>query len=105
MENVIGHEKVKAILSGAVVGGTVSHAYIFEGEQGIGRLSLAKAFAAKITGGSRDIENNPDITIATPARFGDAKKKTPGLSISAVREIKTDVYTRPYLAERNLFMT
>lgn len=104
MENVIGHEKIKEILNGAVTSGTVSHAYIFEGEQGIGRLSLAKAFAEKITGGSRDAENNPDITIAVPSRFGDTKKKTPGLSISAVREIKTDVYTRPYLAERKVYI-
>lgn len=104
MENVIGHEKVKKILNGAVAAGTVSHAYIFEGEPGIGRLTLAKAFASKITGGVRDVENNPDITIATPSRFGDTKKKTPGLSISAVREIKTDVYTRPYLAERKVYI-
>lgn len=104
MDSVIGHEKVKEILNGAVAAGTVSHAYIFEGEQGIGRLSLAKAFAEKITGGSLAADNNPDITIATPSRLGDTKKKTPGLSINAVRELKTDVYTRPYLAERKVYI-
>jgi DNA polymerase-3 subunit delta' len=43
--HIIGHEAVVASLSHALKAHTVSHAYIFEGEQGIGKKTLAKAFA------------------------------------------------------------
>lgn len=107
MDKIFGHDKVKELLKSVVGGGTVSHAYIFEGAKGVGRQSLAKAFAEMITGctGAYNAENHPDIIYATEERFGDPKKKkTPGLSIDAVRALKNDVYTRPYMGEHKVYI-
>ncbi len=43
--DILGHEQVKEHLQKAIVGKKVSHAYILTGEAGMGRKSLANAFA------------------------------------------------------------
>lgn len=106
MDNIFGHKKVKELLNGIISGGTVSHAYIFEGIAGVGRCTLAKAFAERVAdcSGSFNADNYPDIVYVTEERFGDSKKKTPGLSINAVRAVKNDVYTRPYMGDRKIYI-
>lgn len=44
-KDILGHEQVKEHLQKAIVGKKVSHAYILTGEAGMGRKSLANAFA------------------------------------------------------------
>ena len=106
MDTVVGHEIVRKLLADTAASGTVSHAYIFEGKSGVGRKTAAKAFAALVSGcgGKYDADSNPDIAVADNARFGDTKKKTPGLSIDAVRALKKDVYTRPYMSDRKVYI-
>ncbi|MBR6696651.1 MAG: DNA polymerase III subunit delta [Lachnospiraceae bacterium] len=72
---IIGHQKIIEHLKGAIEFEKVSHAYIFEGEDGIGKKMLAKAFAMTLQcmeGGNEPCmrchsckqamtDNNPDI--------------------------------------------
>ena len=44
-KDILGHEQIKEHLKIAVETGKVSHAYILSGEAGMGRKSLANAFA------------------------------------------------------------
>ena len=44
-QNIIGHEQNIEHLEKAIAEGMVSHAYIFNGEEGIGKMTVAKAFA------------------------------------------------------------
>ena len=44
-ENIVGHEKQKEILTRSLASGNISHAYLFFGNNGIGKFSLAKEFA------------------------------------------------------------
>lgn len=44
-QDIIGHDQIKEHLQKAIDGGKVSHAYILTGEAGMGRKSLANAFA------------------------------------------------------------
>lgn len=44
-DDIIGHEMIKGHLQKAIDAGKVSHAYILAGESGMGRKSLANAFA------------------------------------------------------------
>lgn len=43
--DIIGHEKIKEHLQKAIGYQRVSHAYILSGEEGMGRKTIAKAFA------------------------------------------------------------
>lgn len=44
-QDIVGHERIKEHLQNAIETGKVSHAYILTGEAGMGRKSLANAFA------------------------------------------------------------
>ena len=43
--DIIGHEQIKEHFQKAIANNKVSHAYILTGEAGMGRKSLANAFA------------------------------------------------------------
>ena len=43
--DIIGHEEIKRHLRGAITAGRVSHSYILEGAPGMGKKTLANAFA------------------------------------------------------------
>lgn len=43
--SIVGHEKIIEILKKTIKEGTVSHAYLFQGEEGIGKKKLAYAFS------------------------------------------------------------
>ena len=44
-KNIIGHKREIAHLEQAIKAGKVSHAYIFNGDKGSGKKTLAEAFA------------------------------------------------------------
>lgn len=44
-KDILGHDSIKEHLKKAAQTGMVSHAYILNGEVGMGRKSLARAFA------------------------------------------------------------
>lgn len=43
--SIIGHEKIKDILRKSIKENTISHAYLFQGEEGIGKKKLSYAFS------------------------------------------------------------
>ncbi len=105
MQDIIGHTAAKQLLCRAVSSGHIGHAYIFEGPMGVGRLSLAKAFAQEISGQNNleEIDNNPDIIIVTNELY-DSSKKRASISIDTIRAMKTDVYIKPFKSERKVYI-
>lgn len=115
---VVGHEKIKSVLMSSVKEDRVGHAYIFEGPQGVGRKSMAEAFASSIMCenpkdgspcgsckscmmcGSR---NHPDVQIITNQLYDPSKKSTDVL-VDTIRNMKKDVYIKPYLAEHKVYI-
>ncbi len=96
-DGIYGHNEVKKRLSDAAQSNTVSHAYIFSGKNGIGKTAVAKAFADHLTNGSE-----ADIIYVSNEYYGVRDKAS--LSVEAVRAARTDVYTKPYLAEKRVFI-
>lgn len=47
-KDILGHENIKQHLSAAVASGKPSHAYIFTGEEGSGRKTMADSFSAAL---------------------------------------------------------
>ena len=50
--NIYGHEKTIAHLRSAIVLDQVSHAYLISGDEGMGKKTLARAFAQTPADGS-----------------------------------------------------
>ena len=44
-DDVLGQEDIKTHLESAIKSGKISHAYLFTGEEGMGKLMMARAFA------------------------------------------------------------
>ena len=107
---IMGQEDAKNLLRNAVKTGNHSHAYIFSGEKGSGKMMLAEAFAAMLQCDSPTAEdacgqchsckqslsrNNPDIIYV---KREDGKSS---LSVDVVRErIINDVDIKPYQANK-----
>ena len=115
---VVGHEKVKNVLMSSVMGERVGHAYIFEGPEGVGRLTTAKAFAkvllcensseGEACGGCKscsmcDSDNHPDVQVITNQTY-DESKKSKDVLVDTIRNMKKDVYIKPFSAERKIYI-
>ena len=115
---VLGHNKIKDILTRARSEARVGHAYIFEGPSGVGKLNMAKAFANHILCESPNLEdscgvcracsscasaNHPDVVVVTNEHYGIVKK-TNNLAVDTIREMKNDIYIRPYLSDHKIYI-
>ena len=111
-ETVIGHNRIKDHLINAVKTNTVSHAYIFNGADGIGKKTLAKTFAKAIQceentgepcGKCRsclqvDGDNQPDIIWVK-------HDKPASISVDDVRlQINSDILIRPYSSKYKIYI-
>ena len=110
---IIGQEDAKSLLKNAVKTGNHSHAYIFSGEKGSGKMMLAEAFATMLQcenpGDDACMEchsckqalshNNPDIIYV---RREDGKAN---ISVDVVREqIVNDVDIKPYSSKYKIYI-
>ncbi|MFA7141934.1 MAG: hypothetical protein WC157_01375 [Candidatus Paceibacterota bacterium] len=80
MNNVIGHIKQKELFSKMILNKKIPHAFLFEGEDMIGKKTFALAFAKLVLG-----ENSPDLYLAED-----------NLEISKIREIKNFLSYKSY---------
>lgn len=115
---VTGHNKVKNVLTVSANENRVGHAYIFEGPRGVGRQTMAKEFAKLLLcENSHDGEpcgvckncamctsgSHPDLQIITNQLYDESKKSTDVL-VDTVRNMKKDIYIKPYVAERKIYI-
>ena len=116
--DIYGHSEAKNVLKSAADSGRIGHAYIFEGISGVGRLSCARAFAARLvcenpSGGDScgvckscamsAAGSHPDIRIITNQLYDDTKKST-DILVDTVRQMKNEIYIKPYMAKRKVYI-
>ena len=117
-EDIYGHEKVKNVLQKAVSTKQARHAYLFEGPRGVGRLSTALAFASALLCEHSDgaescgvckicimsaAQTHPDIRVITNQLYDEGKKST-DVSVDTIRQMKREIYVKPYMAERKIYI-
>lgn len=108
-EKIIGNERIKQELQEAVKNNTISHSYLFSGENGVGKKLFAKEFAKMILclGDNKycnkcsscikfDSENNPDFVVLQPD--GNSIK------IEQIREMQENIYIKPIVSEKKVFI-
>ncbi len=115
---VLGHNKVKNVLTVSVSENRVGHAYIFEGPRGVGRQAMAKEFAKLLLCENPDggepcgvcknctmcaSGNHPDLQIITNQLYDESKKST-DILVDTVRNMKKDIYIKPFASERKIYI-
>lgn len=111
-KDIIGHEVIKEHFQKAIVTNHVSHAYILTGESGMGRKSLANAFAMTLLCEKGKSEpcmachackqvmslNHPDLIYVT-------HEKTAAISVDDIREqINNTIMIRPYSSYYKIYI-
>lgn len=102
LEEVVGNSSLKKLLNQSVISNRIGHAYIIEGSKGSGRMTISKAFASAILK-TEDCEKHPDFAIVTNQRY-DSLKKQENILVDTIRAMKKDVYIKPYMAERKIYV-
>lgn len=118
LSEVVGNEKIKNVLLRQAERNHVSHAYIFEGKSGTGKKTTALAFAkilvcetpqsgaacGKCKACLMAEENaHPDIRLITNQLYDNSKKSTDVL-VDTVRNMKQEIYIKPYMAARKIYI-
>lgn len=107
--DVFGQKHIIKYLKKSISNNSVSHAYVFEGPDGIGKRTVAKVFGKALVCESTDSEpcrecrscllfqsnSHPDIkTISSNSSIG----------VDTIRDIVKDVNTKPYYGVRKIYI-
>lgn len=111
-KDILGHDSIKEHLKKAAQTGMVSHAYILNGEVGMGRKSLARAFALALlcqedTGegcmvchGCKQVlsDNHPDLIFVT-------HEKPSSIGVDDIRkQIYDTIWIKPYNSSYKIYI-
>jgi DNA polymerase-3 subunit delta' len=93
-ENFLGNEKKVGYLNRILDKRLISHAYLFEGPEHIGKTTLALRFAAEILGDSfENVLNNPDLI------FVSASEDEKQIGVETIRDLQKNLSLYPYKAK------
>lgn len=96
--DIIGHDIQKEVLENVIKNNNVFHAYLFSGQKGIGKSSLAIEFAKKLLN-TDNLETCPDYKYICK----DVDKKD--ISVEQIRKgIIDDVYILPAAGDRKVYI-
>ncbi|MFN8186687.1 MAG: hypothetical protein U0R69_06385, partial [Gaiellales bacterium] len=96
-EEIPEQDEPKRLLTAALREGP-AHAYLFHGPPGVGKRSLATAFAGSLLGDHDRVErgSHPDLYVLEP--LGDQ------IRIDAIRELRRDLHMRPFEGSRRVYL-
>lgn len=86
-ENIIGQDFAKKYMINSLNKSRVSHAYIFEGSNGIGKYKFSVELS-KILLDMNNLENSPDYIEINPSGSS--------IKISQIRELQSDIVIKPH---------
>ena len=115
-DDILGQEDIKTHLESAIKSEKISHAYLFTGEEGMGKLMMARAFAQALLCEERkpgqirpcghchscsqaESMNHPDIVFFRPQDAPDRK-----YSEYARTKVVGDMQTRPYQSKYKIYI-
>ena len=108
-EDIIGNKRIKSEFIDNIKNNTISHSYLFVGQEGIGKKLFAKELAKMALCLNKQTENdncsscvkfdsgnNPDFVLIEPD--GNSIK------IAQIREMQENVYTKPIVSRKKVFI-
>ena len=111
-QNIIGQQSIKTHFENAISTGKVSHAYILSGEEGMGKMTLAEAFALSLLCENRDqapclvchsckqvlSHNHPDLIYVT-------HEKPASIGVDDIRyQLNDTVGIKPYSSKYKIYI-
>lgn len=114
--DIIGHERAKSMLKASILNNRIAHAYLFHGEDGIGKRLTALRFAQAVNcetpygaegpeacGACRscrqiDAQSFPDLLTIEP----DRERAVPQIKIEQIRELEHHLVYRPLIGSRKI---
>lgn len=114
-DKLYGHESVKKSLKKALETGHISNSYVFEGIVGVGKRFCAELFAQALVCEGNDLKGRPCGVCSACVKVASKNhpdiirlEQTSGkasVGVDDVREqILNEVYLKPYLAQRKVFI-
>lgn len=101
---IIGHKDIIDKLNRLISNNEVAHSYIFSGQDGIGKLLVAKGFAKNILCKDNEKEqimfdnnNHPDFKLLIPDEKGTIK-------IEVIREMIKDISIKPIVSKYKVYI-
>lgn len=94
-QDIVSHKRITETLGRAIDSGKVGHAYLFMGPRGIGKGTVALAFARGIVA-SRVPLPHPDVT--------EIQTDTQNVLIEHMRELTQNALLTPLVAQRKVFI-
>ena len=111
VQGIVGHEDIIKHLDRAIINGKISHAYIFHGEDGSGKTTLARAFVKALQcqeKGSQacsncvscsqiDSNNHPDIIYVRHEKVS--------IGVEDIRrQVNADIHVKPYKGPYKIYI-
>lgn len=96
MEKIIGHDVQIEQLNQLIQNNKLSHAYIFEGQSGIGKFLVAKKIAARILNANNLEEVASSVNIIQP--------EDGMIKIAKIRELGEEIILKPTDTEKKVFI-
>ncbi|EFK94955.1 DNA polymerase III delta prime subunit, partial [sediment metagenome] len=110
--DIRGQDRALSFLRGVLAGGRISHAYIFHGPVGVGKMLTAMNFAKAancLAEGARpcdacvpcrkaDSSNHPDISLIKPGKEGGS------VTVDDIRALIKDASLKPYEAQKKFYI-
>ena len=111
-EDIIGQENVVMHFSNAIKMRKISHAYIINGEQGMGKKTIAKAFAMTLQCEKKGLQPCMECRSCKQASTGNhpdirwvSHEKPAVISVEEIRsQINGDVQIKPYSSEYKIYI-
>jgi DNA polymerase-3 subunit delta' len=97
VESIVGHDSVRSYFRKAIVDGTLSHAHLIVGDDGIGKSLIAKEFAVSILG-KTSIKEYVDIL-----EFRNKKSKK-SIGVDEIREINEEISKKPFEGNKKVII-
>lgn len=108
---LVGNEKIALVLSNAIKENRLPHAIIIEGDEGLGKHTLARfiSFAAVCESEDApcgvckgchlaDLGNHPDITIVS------AEEGKKNIAVAQIRRLKEETVIKPHMSKKRVFL-
>jgi DNA polymerase-3 subunit delta' len=97
VEDIIGHKGVREYFNRAIHTGTLSHAHLIIGEDGIGKSLIAKESAISILG-KKELKQYVDII-----EFRSKKNKK-SIGVDDIREINEEISKKPFEGDKKVII-
>lgn len=109
---IVGHEKIKEHLMNAIKLNKVSHAYIINGEEGIGKKTIARVFAQALQCEEGGVEPCGKCHSCIQAESGNqpdiiwvSHEKPASIGVEDVRlQVNSDILIKPYSSRHKVYI-